>query len=130
MDYQDAARIILERGLLAGVRRLYDDEQYKPGDACRESYEWDLENDCSAYHTTGERAGGTCATDIPVEDFAQDDVAGLAAAIADAVKRNKTYGGHRQAIIVGERANIDYPLDDGEIRIIDAEVLAVIPEEQ
>lgn len=30
------------------VRALKDDESYSVDDVCRESYDWDFENDCSA----------------------------------------------------------------------------------
>ena len=34
-----------------GIRHLADDENYTVGDFCRNSYDWDYENDCSSYDT-------------------------------------------------------------------------------
>lgn len=36
-----------------GIRGLCNDEQYVVGGDIRESYEWDMANDCSRYHTDG-----------------------------------------------------------------------------
>ena len=106
-----------------GVRSLCDDERYVVGDVCRASYEWDLENDCSAYETTGERTMGTCATRIPWDRMA--DPAILEATIHAAVVANAKYLGNRQAVIAGYTEDRDAALDEGEIRIMDPVVLAV-----
>lgn len=47
-----------------GIRGLCPDEEYEIGDTPRESYDWDLEWDCSTRSTTGETIGGTCAVCI------------------------------------------------------------------
>ena len=47
-----------------GIRALCPDEDYIIGDTPRESYDWDLEWDCSTRNTTGETIGGTCAVGI------------------------------------------------------------------
>ncbi|WP_019536546.1 hypothetical protein [Paenibacillus ginsengihumi] len=127
MNWQAIAQEILDNGYIAGVRSLCDDEQYEVGDECRPSYEWDLENDCSTYYTTGELAGGTCATIVDTSYFETDDsVAELAARLQEVAKTNQAYGGKRQAIIVGHRVNNDGLFDPDEVRIVDATVLAII----
>lgn len=125
--YLEIAKEILEKRYVVGVRSLCDDEQYEVGDDCRESYEWDFENDCSTYHTTGETAGGTCATAIDTQGFLTDDWAQeLAERIKQAINANEQYFGDRQAIIAGYRVNNDRCLDPGEIRIREAFVLALV----
>lgn len=114
-----------------GVRSLCDDEQYVIGDDCRDSYEWDFENDCSTYHTTGETANGTCATWIVTNDlnfhfYDDEDVATLASNIAKAVELNNAYVNGPQAIIAGDGSRVDGHFDDNEIRILNAFVVALI----
>lgn len=127
MDYKEIAKEILENNYLAGVRALADDEEYKVGDYCRDSYEWDLENDCSTYHTTGEIANGTCATMIETEYFKTDDwETELAENIKKAVEANKERYGDKQVIVVSKRVNNDGMFDPGEIRLVNAKVIAVL----
>lgn len=127
MNYLEIAKEILENNWIVGVRTLCDDEQYAVGDDCRASYEWDIEEDCSTYHTTGETAVGTCATHIETGFFRTDDEAAeLAARIEEAVAKNKAYGKAQQVVIAGHSVNNDGYFDAGEIRIVDAFVVAVI----
>lgn len=123
-----AKEILNERYSAVGVRGIYADEQYEVGDECRESYEWDFENDCSTYFTTGEKAGGTCATHIDTQYFETDDeVTELAARIQSMVEQNEEYGADRQVIIAGyDGVNNDAALDRGEVRIYNAFVIAVL----
>lgn len=127
MDYKEIAKEILENNYLAGVRALADDEEYQVGDYCRDSYEWDLENDCSTYHTTGEIANGTCATMIETEYFKTDDwETELAENIKKAVEANKERYGDKQVIVVSKQVNNDGMFDPGEIRLVNAKVIAVL----
>lgn len=123
MNYKDIANLLICKypGKCAGVRTLCDDEHYNVGDDCRESYEWDTENDCSSYETTGELAGGTCATAI---DTSCGDADELAAAIESAVHENACHRGD-QIVIVGTPNNDGY-FDQDEIRLVDAIVVAVL----
>ena len=124
--YKGLAKEILDNGWYVGVRSLCPDEQYEVGDECRESYEWDFENDCSTYHTTGETAGGTCATYIDTQFFVTDDqVSELAVRIAETIKKNSIYGG-QQVIIAGHSVNNDGAFDSDEVRIVGAWVLAKV----
>lgn len=129
MNYIELAKQILDEGYSAvGVRGIYDDEQYQVGDDCRESYEWDFAADCSTYFTTGETAGGTCATHIDTQTFESDDeVAELAARIKAMIEQNQEYGADRQVIIAGyDGVNNDAALDQGEVRIYNAFVIALV----
>lgn len=122
MKYYEIAKEIYENNLIAGVRSLCEDEDYSVGDECRESYEWDIENDCSTYYTTGETAGGTCATRI--EDHLPT-IEEIAASIERAIEMNAGYGG-KQVIIAGHSVNNDGYFDPEEVRIRNAWVLAVV----
>lgn len=70
MNAQEIRNVIAEyeadHGLSGfwGIRGLCPDEEYEIGDTPRESYDWDLEWDCSTRSTTGETIGGTCAVCI------------------------------------------------------------------
>lgn len=125
-DYRKIAQLIIDEDpAIVGVRSIQDDENYEVGDCCRESYEWDWENDCSTYNTDGEdgqKAGGTCATVIPFDTWDVDD---LADAVKKSVECNSNYNGETQVIIIG-RPNIDGVFDENECRIEDAKVIAVI----
>ena len=126
-DFTEIARQIIEKNYWAvGVRSLQADENYEVGDICRESYDWDFEADVSTFHTSGEKAGGTCASHIDNQYFATPDrVSELASRIEQIVNFNTCYGG-QQVIVVGNSTDNDGSLDEGEIRIIDAEVIMVI----
>lgn len=111
---------------IIGIRALCDDEQYEVGDKCRESYEWDIENDCSTYDTTGEKANGTCATHVDTNYFkTENHVIELAERIRTIQEKNRVYG-KNQVVIAGERVNNDGYFDEGEIRIVNAYVLEVL----
>lgn len=125
--FRAIAEKVINENLYLGVRSLCDDEHYEVGDICRESYEWDIENDCSAYYTTGQKAGGTCATYVETQYFETDDeISELAKRIEEAVRKNAEYGGHTQVLIASRYVNNDGYFDPEEIRLIEAEVLAVI----
>ena len=127
-DYIAIAKEIMKRRLYSvAVRGLQSDEQYKPGDFARESYEWDYENDCSTYFTTGALAHGTCGTYVNASGINMffDDPAELATRIEAAAKKNGY--SDRLAVIAGDRTDMDYDHpDENETRIIDAIVIAVI----
>ncbi|MEN1985284.1 hypothetical protein [Paenibacillus hubeiensis] len=122
--YLEIAKEALAEGYYLGVRTLTADEAYEVGDSTRESYEWDLENDCSAYHTTGETAGGTCCTAVDVD---VETVEELISNIEAAIKYNSIYiGSDVQVLIAGRSLNTEYQMDDQEIRIVGAWVEAIV----
>lgn len=131
IDYRKLAEEIISNNYPAvGVRALQADENYIVGDVCRESYEWDYENDCSEYETNGndgEKAGGTCATKVEINyPLDMDDVDDLAEALEAAVSYNyNVYRAKRQVIIAGS-PNHDGVFEAEEIRIDSAKVIAVL----
>lgn len=131
MKYLELAKEILENNYaVVGVRSLREDEHYEVGDYCRESYEWDLEHDCSTYDLygeEGEKAGGTCATYIESNYFKTDDwERELAERIEKAIEYNRSYDGE-QVIIAGDGANTDGRFDPNEVRIVNARVIMRVP---
>lgn len=129
MKYTELAKKLIDQGwAYIGVRALCPDEEYEIGDTCRESYEWDVEHDCSTYDLhgeDGEKAGGTCCTAAATWSDYIDDPAELAERIEKAIQRNRAYGS-RQVIIAGNRVDNDGMLDPGEIRIVDAVVVGIV----
>ena len=129
MKYLALAKEILENNYAyVGVRSLCEDEQYEIGDYCRESYEWDVEHDCSTYDLHGEdglKAGGTCCTVVATWNDYIDEPAELAERIEKAIQQNRVYGGP-QVIIAGNRVNNDGMFDQDEIRIVNAKVIHIV----
>jgi hypothetical protein len=130
--YLELAQQILDKNYhVVGVRNVCDDENYSVGDDCRQSYDWDLENDCSTYDIDGEngtRANGTCALHIDTQYFVTDDWASeLASRIDEIVTTSaNTYAGDRQVIIAGNGVNNDGYFDEGEVRIKNAFVIEIV----
>lgn len=110
-----------------GLRSLEGDESTEIGTELRESYTWDMEQDCSTYHTTGETLNGTCSTGIQLDarDIDEDNIEELAAAIETAYKINKSYGSTVGMVVIGGTGH-DYGNDDDEYIIENAEVVAVL----
>ena len=110
-----------------GLRSLEDDESSEIGAELRESYTWDMEHDCSTYHTTGETLNGTCSTGLEVDarDIDEDSVEELAAAIEKAYAVNKSYGSTVGMVVIGGTCH-EYGNDDAEYIIENAEVVAHI----
>lgn len=102
-----------------GIRGLTRDEKYQVGDICRNSYDWDYENDCSTFATENPiELNGTCAVDSCIDiDFDTDEeiVTKL-----DKVLKNFNYCGCK--VIIGG-LNSEYGADENEIIIQDAVVL-------
>lgn len=121
--YEEIIKRIIDEGYtVAGIRTLEDDENYVVGDDCRESYEWDLEHDCSTYFTTGETAGGTCATVFEI-----DDVPNTINNMIAAIESNNGYRGARQVVIAGHSTDQSFGHgDEDEVRIVDAVVVGII----
>lgn len=119
------AKEIVEKGYNhVGVRSLEEDENYQVGDVCRESYEWDLEHDCSTYYTTGETAGGTCATRVDYDSFYNEEKE-LIEALKEAIKSNDDYVG-KKVVIAGEYESGFGHGDLDEVRIVDAVVIGFV----
>ena len=102
-----------------GVRVCTEDENYQVGDTCRDSFDWDYENDVSTYNTDNPISlGGACAVEIIIEDDMSDKE------IMELIKsKTYNYGGGTKVLIGGHES--EYGSDESEIIIVDAEVLKV-----
>jgi len=118
---------IKESGLssiFVGFRTLTNDENYKVGDTPRNSYEWDVEEDCSTYYTTGLTCDGVCTIGGQVDKF--DDAEEIEAMLAKWTKGVALYSGNQVALLFGFDEGTYLNQDEGELRIADATVLAMI----
>ncbi|WGT37949.1 hypothetical protein QH639_19295 [Lysinibacillus sp. 1 U-2021] len=93
--------------------RADDENNYQVGDICKDSFEWDYENDCP----TEESIGGTCGT--LVGDKWQDEEE-LIEKLEKIIQFNKRYG-KQQYVIAGDKH--DFGADEDEIIIECATVL-------
>lgn len=75
-----------------GLRGLSEDEDYADGEPMRNSYDWDFENDCSAYASTGMELPGTCTVGI-CDDTEE--------ALKEALDRVSWYGWGTFALVCG-----------------------------
>lgn len=123
-EYLDLAKRIIEDYLadkfdVIGVRCLTSDQDDKTGADVRDSYDWDHEEDCSTYHTTGEMLDGASAVRVNCKFYDMDDVEELAEAIEQAVEASNLYIGS-PVLIVGYGGMQGE--DDDEIIIENAKV--------
>ena len=103
-----------------GIRHLADDENYTVGDFCRNSYDWDYENDRSSYESDDpEELPGTCAYDTKINSN-WDDEEEIEGKILKAITESDCYSG-KIAVIAGNSA--EYGNDPEEIIIENAEVI-------
>jgi hypothetical protein len=122
-----AATEVLANKWYLALRATCPDEQYSVDDECRESFEWDLDNDCSSYHTTGETAGGTCGFAIDTDvDSPEELVTKIEEALIAFNKIGYGYVGGQTILIAGRSTNSDYQMDNNEIRIRGAWVQAIL----
>lgn len=103
------------------VRALQDDEVCEIGTICRESYDWDYENDCSTYETTGETLDGTCGYHLVNVDA--DSTESEIIEVAKAQLKNCNYYG--QKVIIGGK-RYEFGEDFNEVIIEDAEILEIL----
>lgn len=107
--------------LAVGIRSLNDSENYEVGEIAEASYEWDLESDCSTFYTTKLLCDGTCASGSYVDSTDDED---LEEAIVNMIKDNSAYSPNRQVLLISETEGDYGTRDDGEVRIVNAEVIA------
>jgi hypothetical protein len=96
-----------------GIRTLRSDEEYKVGDYCRRSYDWDYENDCSSE----EQLNGTCCTEVEINDI--DDMNNIDIS-------NHRYGKGTIVLIAGDE--MERGTDSCELIIRNAIVVKIIAE--
>lgn len=129
MKYLVSAKEVLENRWFLAIRSTRKDERYNVEDECRESYEWDFENDCSAYFTTGELAGGTCGIGIDTDCDSPEELAERIESALVAFNRIG-YGdvGGQTILIAGRSMDRDHAVDDNEVRIRGAWVQEIVGE--
>jgi hypothetical protein len=102
-----------------GIRATCEDEDYKVGDICRNSLDWDYEDDCSSEN----ELPGACA--IIINNYWIEDADDLINRIDTALSTlQETYTGKQIILIGGNNGQIGD--DDGEIVIGNAMTLAII----
>ena len=114
----------LDTDVYFGIRSLTDDESYEIGEVVRNSYEWDVENDCSTYFTTGEETDGACATGDLVDKWSDEEE--IENQVAAWIEANYWYEGDKQVLVFGTEEGTYITRDDQEVRIVDAQVLMYI----
>ena len=102
-----------------GLRSTCPDEKYKVGSRARNSYDWDMENDCSS----DEELNGTSA--IMLDSAWLEDAEDLIARIKDALPDVGKYNGGKNIVLLGGWREAQ-GTDEGERVIEDAKILAVI----
>ena len=103
-----------------GIRHLAEDENYTVGDFCRNSYDWDYENDRSSYESDEPiELPGTCAYNTRIESGWDEDEE-IESKIRKSVSESACYSG-KIAVIAGNSA--EYGNDPEEIIIENAEVI-------
>lgn len=123
MTVQDLLKKIKEeRYSVVAIRHLCEDEDYRVGDICRNSFQYDLEYDDSSYYTNPVELNGTCGYSIfgPC-DLEEDEVEEAKEQLIDGLKKSADYGG-KPVIIAGHR--YEYGWDEEEVIIPYAEVIA------
>lgn len=118
---EELIRKINEEGYAwIGIRHLADDENYKVGDFCRNSYDWDYENDRSSYENDDpEELPGTCAYNTRINSGWDEDEE-IEIKLKKAISGSACYSG-KIAVIAGDFA--EYGNDPEEIIIENAEVI-------
>jgi len=107
-----------------GIRGCTDDENYSIGDTCRNSYDWDYENDISSFETENPiELGGTCAVNTGI-DIDWDEDYEIEEKINAIVENFNYYG---KIVIIGSM-NVTYGADDNEIIMENAKVIKILGE--
>ena len=102
-----------------GLRSACSDEKYNVGDTARNSYDWDMENDCSS----DDELNGTSA--IVIDNSWLEGADDLIERIENTIDDVKSYHGGKHIVLLGGWRESQVT-DDGERVIENAVVLAVI----
>ena len=106
---------------VVAIRHLSDDEEYRVGDTCRNSYDWNYDEDHSTYEDEEPvELDGTCGL---FENLDEDEVEEAESLLNRAVEAASIYTG-KIAIIAGD--SYSYGADDSEVIIKDAEVICIL----
>lgn len=114
---------VLKKYNYVGIRTLTKNETYKIGDACRPSYDWNFEDDCSTYDTDNPaQLSGTSCIDVCIDDYDIDDW-DENELIVDLYETIYNYGNGPKVLIAGDYAT--HGDDDAEIIISNAIVIHI-----
>lgn len=119
MKYSELIKKIKEKRYpVIGIRSLQDDEQYKIGDICRYSYNWNHFFDRSTYGYENEELNGTSAINTLIDYFWDEDDE-----IEEKIEKTykKAYWKTSVVLIAGYRFDIGE--DDNEAIVEDAKVI-------
>lgn len=110
---------------VVAIRHLSDDEEYRVGDTCRNSYDWNYDEDHSTYEDEEPvELNGTYGLWIRgFENLDEDEVEEAESLLNRAVEAASIYTG-KIAIIAGD--SYSYGADDSEVIIKDAEVICIL----
>lgn len=108
-----------------GVRNITRElDKLNVGDACPNSYDWDIENDCSTYCTTGETLNGASAVHVNTDPVWDDDTE-MQEALETAIEQAKNYY-DGVLYLIASKENYDWGSDENEIVLEDATVIAIV----
>lgn len=104
------------------IRHLAEDEDYQVGDMCRNSFDWNYEEDHSTYEDEEPvDLDGTCGFAINGFENLDEDEVEEATELFEKAMKEAMYSG-KAVIIAGNR--FSYGNDENEVIIEDAEVIA------
>lgn len=109
-----------------GVRNITRElDKLSVGDTCPNSYDWDVENDCSTYCTTGETLDGASAIHVNADPFCDGDEE-ISEAIESAAKQAAAYDDEGELVLIASKDGSDWGFDKNEIVLENAIVIAVV----
>ena len=123
-NVEEILRKVNEEGYgVVAIRHCAEDEHYKVGDMCRNSFDWNYELDCSTYDTDEPiELDGTCGFQIVGFADLDDDEIEEAEELFNKAMKEAFYCGDA-IVIAGNRYT--YGDDENEVIIWDANVIAV-----
>lgn len=109
---------------VVAIRHCAEDEEYKVGDICRNSFDWNYELDHSTYEDEEQvELNGTCGLHIiGFENLDEEEVEEAIELFNKAMEKANVYSG-QVVVIAGD--SYDYGSDEDEVIIRDAEVIAI-----
>lgn len=126
MTAQELLKKVNEEGYsVVAIRHLSDDENYRIGDICRNSYNWNYEYDLSSYFTEEpEELNGTCGYSISkICSLDVEEIECAEKILSNGIENASVYSG-KTVIIAGYR--YEYGNDENEVIVADAEVIGMI----
>lgn len=109
---------------VVAIRHCAEDETYSVGDVCRNSFDWNYEEDHSTYEDDWQvELNGTCGLHIVgFENLDEEEIEEATELFNKAMEKANVYSG-QVVVIAGD--SYDYGSDEDEVIIRDAEVIAI-----